>query len=152
MISPTMIRILIVTAMAFALFGAGWKAGAGSVQAKWDKERVVLMQSAADAEKSARETEVRMSKKIQEAQNAATEREKTLRAERDTALAATRSLRNTIAARRDDLPGNTADACRSTADAALSVLGECADKYQRMAETADGHISDVRMMQEAWPK
>lgn len=63
-----------------------------------------------------------------------------------------RSLRHTIAARRDELPGNTADACRQTAATALTLLGDCAEQYQRMAETADGHISDVRMMQEAWPK
>lgn len=152
MISPTMIRILIVAAMAFSLFGAGWKSGAGSVQAKWDRETIELTTLAVDLDKQAREDERTLAKKVQEAQNAATEREKTLRAERDTAVSAARSLRHTIAARRDELPGNTADACRTTADAALAILGECADTYQRVAEAADGHASDVRMMQEAWPK
>ena len=148
----TTYRILAAAALVAAIFVAGWKFGADRVNAKWNTERITLMQAAATAEKSARETENRLSRKITEAQNAATEREKTLRLERDTARAAARSLRDTTTARRDELPGNAADACRATADAALSVLGECADQYQRMAETADGHAGDVRMMEEAWPK
>lgn len=37
--------------------------------------------------------------------------------------------------------------------AALSdVLGECGGELQALAEKADGHVADVRMMQAAWPQ
>lgn len=153
---PTPYRILagavaiLLTCM--AIFAVGWSHGADSVQARWDKAKAVQMQAAIAAEQDARAKEQSMNKKLQEAENAATEREKKLRADYAAAHAAARGMRDTVAAVRGELPAATADACRSTADAALAVLGECSDRYREVAEAADGHATDVRTLSEAWPE
>ena len=125
---PTPYRILagavaiLLTCM--AIFAVGWSHGADSVQARWDKAKAVQMQAAIAAEQEARAKEQSMNQKLQEAENAATEREKKLRADYAAAHAAARGMRDTVAAVRGELPAATADACRSTADAALAVLGD----------------------------
>lgn len=153
---PTPYRILagavaiLLTCM--AIFAVGWSHGADSVQARWDKAKAVQMQATIAAEQEARAKEQSMNKKLQEAENAATEREKKLRADYAAAHAAARGMRDTVAAVRGELPAATADACRSTAAAALAVLGECSDRYREVAEAADGHAADVITLSEAWPE
>ena len=153
---PTPYRILAgavaVLLTCLAIFAVGWSHGADSVQSRWDKAKAVQMQAAIAAEQEARAKEQSMNQKLQEAENAATEREKKLRADYAAAHAAARGMRDTVAAVRGELPAATADACRSTADAALAVLGECSDRYREVAEAADSHASDVRTLTEAWPQ
>lgn len=54
------------------------------------------------------------------------------------------------------VPGRTATASREAVDeyaATVSeVLGACTAEYQYMAEQADGHAADARLMQDAWLK
>ena len=149
----TTYRILAAAALVAAIFVAGWKFGADRVNAKWNTERITLMQAAATAEKSARETENRLSRKITEAQNAATEREKTLRLERDTARAAARSLREqtSTAARRINLPDAPGVTIAEYAIAAGELLAECSAALTELGEKADGHASDVLTLKAAWP-
>lgn len=153
---PTPYRILAgavaILLTCLAVFAVGWSHGADSVQSRWDKAKAVQMQAAVAAEQEARAKEQSMSQKLQEAVNAATEREKKLRADYAAAHSAARGLRDTLAAVRGELSSATTDSCRATADAALAVLGECSDRYREVAEAADGHASDVRTLTEAWPE
>lgn len=54
------------------------------------------------------------------------------------------------------VPGRIATASREAvneyAATVSEVLGACTAEYQYMAEQADGHAADVRLMQDAWPK
>lgn len=153
---PTPYRILagsmaiLLTCM--AIFAVGFSHGADSVQSRWDKVKAVQMQAAIAAEQEARAKEQSMNQKLQEAVNAATEREKKLRADYAAAHSAARGLRDTVAALRRGLPADSAEACRNTADTALAVFGECADRYQRLAEAADGHANDAQLCRAAWPE
>ena len=61
------------------------------------------------------------------------------------------SLRNTIAAASLRLPDAAPSACTEYATAASGLLNQCAAAYQELAAVADGHASDVRLMQGAWP-
>ena len=61
------------------------------------------------------------------------------------------SLRNTIAAASLRLPDAAPSACTEYATAASGLLNQCAAAYQELAAVAAGHVSDVRLMQEAWP-
>lgn len=61
------------------------------------------------------------------------------------------SLRNTIAAASLRLPDATPSACTEYGAAVSGLLNQCAAAYQELAAVADGHASDVRLMQEAWP-
>lgn len=62
------------------------------------------------------------------------------------------SLRNTIAAASLRLPDTTHAACTEYATAAGGLLNQCAAAYQELAAVADGHVSTIRLMMEAWPQ
>lgn len=53
------------------------------------------------------------------------------------------------------VPARISAASRSAVDryaaTASELLGTCASEYQRMAEAADRHSSDVRLMLDSWP-
>lgn len=135
-----------------AVYALGRSHGADAVQARWDAAVVRQSLTAARAEAESRAKEQSMQRKLNEAQNAATEREKALRADYAAAHAAARGLRNTVAALRSQLSDAPAEACRATADAALAVFSECTDRYGAVAEAAGGHASDVRTLSDAWPE
>ena len=61
------------------------------------------------------------------------------------------SLRNTIAAASLRLPDATPSACTEYGAAVSGLLNQCSAAYQELARSCDGHVSDVRLMQEAWP-
>ena len=47
--------------------------------------------------------------------------------------------------------GDSASTGAIDSAALADVLGECGGELQALAEQADGHVADVRMMQAAWP-
>lgn len=143
---------LAVLALVAGLYFLGKHDGAEDVRADWNKERLALAQAAIEADRHARDEKQSMQQKLNEAQNAATEREKALRADYAAAHAAARGLRDTVTALRGQLAAASPEACRATADAALVVFGECAERYRAVAEAADGHASDVETLSEAWPE
>lgn len=61
------------------------------------------------------------------------------------------SLRDTIAAASLRLPSSTQSACTEYGAAASGLLDQCSAAHQELARSCDGHVSDVRLMQEAWP-
>lgn len=144
--------IVAIALVCLAIFAAGWSHGAGSVQAKWDAEKIILQQQAHATELASRAKEQSLMNKLTEAQNAATIREQKIRADADAARAAAGGLHDTIAALRGELSKATAEACRSTADAALAVFGECQARYGALAEAADRHASDAELCLDAWPE
>ena len=62
------------------------------------------------------------------------------------------SLRNTIATASLRLPDATHAACAEYAATAGGLLDQCAAQHQELAQSCDGHVSDVRLMMEAWPR
>ena len=61
------------------------------------------------------------------------------------------SLRNTIAAASLRLPDAAPSACTEYGAAVSGLLNQCAAAYQELAAVADGHVSTIRLMQDAWP-
>ena len=61
------------------------------------------------------------------------------------------SLRNTIAAASLRLPDATPSACTEYGAAVSGLLNQCSAAYQELAAVADGHVSTIRLMQDAWP-
>lgn len=141
-----------VALAAMAMFAWGWSSGGARVQAQWDRAALAQQADRLAAEQAARATEQAMQQQLQEAEHAAAEREKKLRADYAAAHAAARGLRDTISALRNELPDAAGTASRATAGTALALLGECADQYRAVAEAADGHASDVQTLTAAWPK
>ena len=46
----------------------------------------------------------------------------------------------------------TVEAARTAADAFATVFTDCQGRYADVAAKADGHASDVRTLEEAWPQ
>jgi len=143
---------LAVLALILGGYVAGVKITDNHWQARWNANQAAQMQAALTAEQAARGREQFLQQKIIEAQNAATDRETKLRADANAASAAAHSLRDTIAALRSQLSTATPEASRNTADTALVVFNECADRYRAVAEAADGLGSDRQTLMEAWPR
>lgn len=83
--------------------------------------------------------------------NDAREREKKLADAAAASVRAADGLRRTIAGLKAGLPTAPAEACRDTAAALATVLGECTDRYREVAAAADGHASDAALCLAAWP-
>lgn len=103
-------------------------------------------------EKIARAKETALNQQLEEARNAATIRDQKITALSGTLESTTSKLRDTITGLRKQLNNDSLLAARRKADTSLALLGECTREYRQMAEDADRHASDVKLLQEAWPK
>lgn len=101
------------------------------------------------AEVDARAKEEKLNKQLQDAEHAATLREQENKKLSDALAISNRKLRDTTTTLRNQLPTDTCDAVRKTADAALTVFGECQEQYTAMGENATGHASDVITLTQA---
>lgn len=119
--------------------------GRQEVQARWDAQTVL------DKE-AAREKEAGFAKQLQEANKNASDRDQTIRALAAASGGANNGLRDTLAAISRGVPSATVDALGKSVTTLSAVLAECSGRYQSVAEKADRHASDVKTLQEAWPK
>lgn len=149
---PIAWRVAGIGLLIAGIFLTGLSVGRDQVQIKWDRAVNKQLMQTAQLEAENRKKEQSMQQKLNESQNAAAERETKLRADYAAAHAAAVGLRDTVAALRGGLSATPVEACRSTADAALAVFGECSAEVGRLAEAADGHASDVVTLREAWPE
>lgn len=134
------------------LYAIGRYHGAERVRGLWAVETAALTKARLAAEQAARLREQAFIQQLQKAEYDAAEREKILGAAADAAAATAGQLRGTVADLRNRLSNASVEACRATADAALAVFGECAERYRSVAAAADGHASDVKTLSEAWPQ
>lgn len=103
------------------------------------------------AEQAARATEQKLNKQIEDAEHAGNLREQANKKLSGDLAVVSRKLRDTTTTMRSKLSTDSIDAIRTTADAALTVFGECEERYTAMAENATGHASDVLTLTQAWP-
>jgi hypothetical protein len=104
------------------------------------------------AKDAARATEQKLYDQVQEARNAAAQRDQENRTLAGAALAASGGLRDTLADIRRRLPGDSGATAAHTADTLATVLSDCQDRYRDMAEKADRHANDARTLSESWPR
>ena len=137
--------------IALAIFLAGLAAGI-----KFESGEVARLKSQYAAaqltdEREARATESRRSLNVQEAQNAAALSAQKSRTAAAAARAESRSLRDDLSAAHEAASQSLA-ACNQHSATVGRLFDQCAGRYQGMAETAQGHANDVRLLQEAWPE
>lgn len=149
-----MIPVPAVLAIAGAIAGAAtaWQIQAWRYGARESAHAASQAQAQRDATQEARRIEQARARNIQEAQNEATNRNRKLRADADSARAESERLRDDLAAIARALPGATDTARAEYAAAQRDVLAQCAGAYQELAGKADGHASDAALMQHAWPR
>ena len=152
MISPAVIKALLIAAViAAAIFAWNWfidyerSIGYDKAVAEYN---VKLLAAKEVADKREQE----LSAQVQEAQANGLKREETIKALAAAVGKSSDSLRNTANAIRLGLPHATVEAARTAADAFATVFSECQGRYGELAAKADGHASDVRTLEEAWPK
>lgn len=152
MISPTIIKALLIAAVAVAL-GFAWNGFIKHEQnIGYQKAVAEYTVKLLEAKEAADKREQELTTQVQEAQDNGLKREETIKALADAVGKSSDSLRNTANAIRLGLPHATVEAARTAADAFAAVFTECQQRYVDVARAADGHASDVQTLMEAWPK
>ena len=131
----------------------GWRMGAQVQASKTALEslRREHAESLTRATASALNATLKWQKVKDDAIDAAQQRAKAQAHSADIARRERDSLRNTIAAASLRLPDAAPSACTEYGAAVSGLLNQCAAAYQELAAVADGHVSTIRLMQEAWP-
>lgn len=152
MISPTIIKALLIAAVAVAL-GFAWN---GFIK---HEQNIGYQKAVAEynvkllaAKEAADKREQELTTQVQEAQANGLKREETIRTLAAAVGKSSDSLRNTANAIRLGLPLATVQAARTAADAFAAVFTDCQERYADVAAKADGHASDARTLEEAWPQ
>lgn len=152
MISPTIIKALLIAAVAVAAVLA-WNWFIKHEQSIGYQKAVAEYNVKLLAAKEASDQrEQELSAQVQEAQANGLKREETIRTLAAAVGKSSDSLRNTANAIRLGLPNATVEAARTAADAFATVFTDCQGRYADVAAKADGHASDVRTLEEAWPQ
>ena len=97
-------------------------------------------------------TTLKWQKEKDDAIDQAQQRAKTQAASAAAARTERDSLRNTLATASLRLPDASHAACAEYGAAASGLLDQCSAAYQELARQCDGHVSDVRVMRDAWPR
>lgn len=130
-----------------------YRAGKANVRADFDQYRIVQAQLAEKASLAARAKEQEWQENFAKAQDEAAEREKNLRTAAAGARTERDKLRNAIASATGGLlPGDSTATVLARAAAIGGLLNQCTERYQRVAEQADGHAADAVRLQKSWPK
>lgn len=131
-------------------FGYGHKAGANSVQVKWDAERLALAEQTAKDEQAARAEEKRRAEQAQAVLEDQMRREALARARAADLERSAVSLRNEIARlNARPAPGNAeAAGFAHEARVARELFGACTNEYGSLAATADGLRDQVIGLQQ----
>ncbi len=137
----------IVAAVAFATgFGAAWQWQDGNIvklQLESANERI-------SQQRAARQTSERYATALGKAQDDAQIRRTVINSAVDSNGAGLIGLR--IAASSVRASATTYSTRDAYADTVTELFGECSDSLVRMAGQADGHLSDIQTVTEAWPK
>lgn len=138
---------------ALAWGAQGWRLGA---QVQAGKTAIESLQrehaeSLTRATGAALTTTLRWQKDKDNAIDQAQQRAKTQAASAAAAVRERDSLRHALATASRRLPGAAQPACTEYATAVGGLLAQCAAAYQELAAVADGHVSTIRLMQDAWP-
>jgi len=148
---------MIYTHIAAALIGASVAAvGAYKVQDwRYGEQIASMKQEASEATtKAVKDAMAKMEVDQKRKDDALIESNK--RAQKNAVAAANAStavngLRDELATARANLSKATQQARDNYAATVETVLGQCSREYQTMAEKADGHANNVKLLLDAWP-
>lgn len=133
-------------------FLAAWTAQGWRYGEQIESIKLAQSEAARKAFESAQRENERLQAQKDEALNEANKR-----AQKNAALARELDsdvdrLRQTIRAGVSGLPQASCDAARNYAAAIADVYGSCVKEYSSLAKTLDGALSDLKTIEDAWPK
>lgn len=105
----------------------------------------------AEYEMRARQIEQQNYQGVINAINESTERQKQIAINYDNAVAVSNSLSDTITNIETSLISDNANARAEYTTAISNISRSCIGEITELARRADQHVSDIRMMQDAWP-
>lgn len=143
--------LAIQAVVASLVFVAGLATGIKFESGEVAKLRLAHSTALVAAVEGARAQEQARFTKVQEAQNVAAKSAQSARAAAVSARAESRSLRDDLAAARQ-AADQSLSACAANGATVDRLFDQCAGRYQGMAEAAQGHANDVRLLLDAWPK
>lgn len=149
-----MTKVQAIAAAIFAalLFLAGWMGNGWRHEAELFDVKRAFAEAAAKSKAEALERYQTMEKQKNEAIEQAKAQAARNAADAVRARAAADGLREQVR----DMPGRIAAASRAAVDeyaaTAGELLGACAAEYQYMAEQADRHLANERLLMDAWPR
>ena len=106
----------------------------------------------ADYEMHARQIEQQNYQGVINAINESTERQKQIAINYDNAVAVSSSLSDTITNIEASLISDNANARAQYTATISNISRDCIGEITELARRADQHVSDIKMMQDAWPK
>lgn len=142
---------VVAAAAAWAFQGARMDAAVAEVRIAMAGAKVQAAGEKLQAVKEARADERAINKTYVEALNAARTREALLRTEIDHLRLVSDGLRDQNATAARLLAAAPPAAVLEYATALGAVFEDCRAAYGDLAEEADGHVSFIRLMQQAWP-
>lgn len=138
--------IIAALVIAAAAFGAAWKTQDWRYGAK-EKERV---EAQIETNRIQHLADSRRDQAVINAQSAAVARTNAARRDASAAIAERDSLQRAIDATAS--ASNDLATCNKHTASLGAVFSACTKEVQGMAELADGHAGDVKLLQDAWPK
>lgn len=143
LLNPRVLAVLVVLGALAASHIYAYRKGASHVRLEWSA-------ATAAANEEARKLEQQRQRRADEAGALAQAREAGIRADAVRAAGAVRGLRDELAALRGR--SQSCPAANQRADALDQLFGECVSAYRDMAEKADRHQSNVKLLLDAWPQ
>ena len=146
-----LVAAMVAAAAAWAFQGARMDAAVADVRLEMSEAKTKAVGEKLQAVKEARADERAINKTYVEALNAARTREALLRTELDRLHRVSDGLRDQNAEAAHRLAAAPPGAVLEYATALGAVFEDCRAAYAELAEEADGHVSFIRLMQQAWP-
>lgn len=129
--------------------------GRVEVRASWNADKLIRAQALQKITDQLRQSEQEFASQLSKAQNDFTEKTTQINADADRARVTANSLRNDLATVRTRLSAASTDSrgiVTEYANAVTDVFEQCTEQYRDVAEKADRHAADAKMMWSAWPQ
>jgi predicted lipid-binding transport protein (Tim44 family) len=143
LLNPRVLIVLVVVGLLAFTHLTAYRKGSSHVRQEWAA-------ATAQANDEARKLEQQRQRRADEAGALAQAREVGLRAAAVRAAGADDGLRDDLAALR--ARSQSCAAAHQRADALDQLFGECVSAHRELAQKADRHSSDVKLLLDAWPK
>lgn len=145
------VKLLLAIVIASAGATGAWKVQENRYEVQLSELRLKHAEEKTAAVTQAKEELSADLKRIQESEAAAVAEAQRKTVIIDRARAESDSLRDELDTLREGIPDLTRVAVNQRAAALTDVFGECVREYQKLAEKADRHVTDLRKLMAAWP-
>ena len=147
-LTPYLLIAVVGAGIAYFSNTYGYKRGKAEVQVQWDRAAVAQQIATTNA---LLEQSQQFQIQLEEAHAQHTQELARAKSDAAGARAASERLRSDLATTRARLAKAPRETVIKYAVATGDVFEQSVEAYRELAEVADGHVADIRLMQTAWP-